>query len=434
MATAVVTHASLTGAAANPDVLVDGPKWDAVHTVTGLENVPNVDTTNASNLSSGTVPAAQMPAFTGDVTTVAGAVATTIATNAVSNAKAAQMAANTIKGNNTGSIANASDLTIAQIVTMLSSSLQTGVSGGRLTLSSGVSVMKTDVAAATALYYAPSMSPFVQIYNGTNIQPYNFTASVTDTVGLTLTLGSNWAANTLYDVFATINGGVPVLATVAWTSAGAGTSARATALALYFAMQTNATSATARISNSSTITMAANQGTYLGTFLTNGSAGQIDFKFGSAAGGGGAATAGLWNMYNRALGAFVVMDTNSFWSPTSLSTWEPYDNSTGNRITFVTGLADDPIDVITSSVIATPATKSGKIAIGFNSTSSPYSRARIFGIGSGAAHQQTGNAPNQLYPAVGNNFVQTIQFGDDASVLFATGSPTNQSLTALWWW
>jgi len=33
--TLTVKHASLTGAAANPDVLVDGPKWDADHTVTG---------------------------------------------------------------------------------------------------------------------------------------------------------------------------------------------------------------------------------------------------------------------------------------------------------------------------------------------------------------------------------------------------------------
>lgn len=36
---ATVTHASITGAAANPAVLVDGPKWDAAHTVGGLSNL-----------------------------------------------------------------------------------------------------------------------------------------------------------------------------------------------------------------------------------------------------------------------------------------------------------------------------------------------------------------------------------------------------------
>ncbi len=60
-----------------------------------------------------------MPALTGDVTTSAGAVSTTIANNAVTNAKAAQMAANTLKGNNTASTANALDLTAAQVTTML---------------------------------------------------------------------------------------------------------------------------------------------------------------------------------------------------------------------------------------------------------------------------------------------------------------------------
>jgi hypothetical protein len=60
--TLTVKHATLTGAAANPNVLVDGPSWDADHAVTG-----SVDTT-------------QLPALTGDVTTSPGSAATTLAT------------------------------------------------------------------------------------------------------------------------------------------------------------------------------------------------------------------------------------------------------------------------------------------------------------------------------------------------------------------
>jgi len=58
------------------------------------------------------------PNHTGDVTSLADG-ATTIAANAVTNAKAAQMAALTMKGNNTGATVNALDLTVAQVRTML---------------------------------------------------------------------------------------------------------------------------------------------------------------------------------------------------------------------------------------------------------------------------------------------------------------------------
>jgi hypothetical protein len=56
---------------------------------------------NAGNLNAGTILAARMPAFTGDVTTSAGAVATTIANGAVTLAKMANMATASLLGRNT---------------------------------------------------------------------------------------------------------------------------------------------------------------------------------------------------------------------------------------------------------------------------------------------------------------------------------------------
>jgi microcystin-dependent protein len=66
-----------------------------------------------------TIPTASIPAFTGDIINTAGSLATTISNNAVTNAKQAQMATNTVKGNNTGSTANASDLTMSQLNAIL---------------------------------------------------------------------------------------------------------------------------------------------------------------------------------------------------------------------------------------------------------------------------------------------------------------------------
>lgn len=87
--------------------------------VSGLGALATASSVNLSTQATGTLQAAQEPAHTGDVTNTAGSLALTIGANAVTNAKAAQMPANTLKGNNTGATANTADLTVAQVKTLL---------------------------------------------------------------------------------------------------------------------------------------------------------------------------------------------------------------------------------------------------------------------------------------------------------------------------
>lgn len=67
----------------------------------------------------GVLLAAGFPALTGDVTTVAGALASTIANDAVTNAKLANMATQTVKGRNTAGTGDPEDLSMTTLSTML---------------------------------------------------------------------------------------------------------------------------------------------------------------------------------------------------------------------------------------------------------------------------------------------------------------------------
>ena len=128
-------NGNITGVAAGSG-LTDGDKGDVV--VSGGGTVFTVDTAsitlakmaNASASSflgnTGGSPAAPAYMTAAQARTLLGlaAIATSgsgadLTANSVTNAKLAQMAANTLKGNNTGGAANAADLTSAQILTML---------------------------------------------------------------------------------------------------------------------------------------------------------------------------------------------------------------------------------------------------------------------------------------------------------------------------
>lgn len=306
--------------------------------------------------------------------------------------------------------------------------------GGRITISSGAPVMTTDATAATSVYYAPAVSPFIAVYDGNEIKSWQFTSSITDTVGLTLTLGSNWAAATLFDMFTTINSGAPVLATVAWSSSAAGTSTRATALALYNGLQTNASSVTARINNTTTITMGANQGTYVGTFLTNGSTGQVDFKFGSLAAGGGTAVQSIWNAANRTQGSFVVMDSTATNGTSSTNTWQPFNvGGTGaglnNRINMVLGLSTDALDAEMISGV-TPVSGQAYVSVGLNSSSAVWSRSTL-GV-TGGTVLQTITARGSGYAPIGLNYFQALYYSTSNSTPFS-GNGNEALISDLWW-
>lgn len=146
-----IKHAKISGKAAPADTtLVGGPNWDASHTIdagtittaelggditaagkallddanaaaqrTTLGLVVIAASGSASDLGAGTVPAARMPAHTGDVTSSAGAVALSIAAAAVTFAKMAALASARFVGRITGGSGDPEALTGTQATTLL---------------------------------------------------------------------------------------------------------------------------------------------------------------------------------------------------------------------------------------------------------------------------------------------------------------------------
>lgn len=129
-------------------VLEDNTATLTNKTISGADNtLTNIATTSLT----GTLQAAQFPALTGDVTTTAGSLATAIANNAVTNAKAADMAQATIKGRASGAgTGDQTDLTADQVMAVLATSSTPPILASTTKVRQVVIVTpKTDTASGT---------------------------------------------------------------------------------------------------------------------------------------------------------------------------------------------------------------------------------------------------------------------------------------------
>jgi hypothetical protein len=112
---------------------------------------------------------------------------------------------------------------------------------------------------------------------------------------------------------------------------------------------------------------AADRGTYVGTIRTNGSS-QVDIIFGGAGAAGGESTIqGVWNMYNRVVGAFTNFDNTDTWNYTTNS-YRIRDGNVANRTIYLAGWQTDAVQGLFVATERNSTTQvSANISIGSNS-------------------------------------------------------------------
>lgn len=227
---------------------------------------------------------------------------------------------------------------------------------GRLTLQTAVPVMSTTQSAKTTLYYTPYAGGYCPIYNGTSFTMTAFTElsiATTDTTKNPAAIG----ASKVNDWFVWNDSGTMRLSHGPdWTS----DTARSAGTALTMVNGINLNNAS--ITNGP----AASRGTYVGTTRSNGSS-QLDWIFGAAANPGTAALLNVWNAYNRVDVSSIVEDTNtSIGGNTTTRSWH---NSTNNRVSFVSGLAEDGILVSFLATFISDQNGASSVGFGLDSTS-----------------------------------------------------------------
>ena len=141
----------------------------------------------------------------------------------------------------------------------------------------------------------------------------------------------------MYDLYIVNSSGIKLATSVAWTSTTSrGTGAGTAQIARKDGIWTNANSMTMRIGSGSgdTITVAANQGTLVGTMYAT-SNGTTKVMYGTTAAAGGAnSIIGLCNLYNTIGYATVNQDNGGTYTYASTSI-RNIANSANNRVTWV---------------------------------------------------------------------------------------------------
>lgn len=232
---------------------------------------------------------------------------------------------------------------------------------GRLTGTTAVPVTTSDVTAAATVYWSPYLGGTYPVF-GSAVWSFRTTAE------LSLALDSN-AVHTGYqqsgknfDFFLMNDSGTDRLVTgPAWsTDTTRGIGAGTTELTRRNGILVNANSMTVKFDTSaSTKTVAANEGTYVGSMRMTAN-GQTEDS---------ATKRFLWNMYNRTARKLFRKDTTDTWNYSTAS-FQQANASSANQVEIINGIDEDSVllYLVGRAVNSTATVRNVFIAIGLDST------------------------------------------------------------------
>ncbi len=210
---------------------------------------------------------------------------------------------------------------------------------GRLTLVPGNPVPITNVIGATTLYYTPYIGDQISLFDGVS----TWSSSTFTEWGVAVPTATN--AN--YDVFVYINGGTNAMALTAWSN----DTTRATSLVRQNGVL---------VKNGATVQR------FVGCIRVMTNACDM-----AVVGGNipvpGAFNMCVWNTYNRKPATVQISDTNATWTASS-STVGPVDGLASNRLSYIQGLDEDPINAKIGYSSYVSATGRAFVGIGIDST------------------------------------------------------------------
>jgi len=304
---------------------------------------------------------------------------------------------------------------------------------GRLTLVSGTPVMVSNQTAKSTIYY--------DNYQGNLVPYYTGSADASDTIAggeVSLTMATSGTgvtnASGVFDIW-WVHGGTNRICVATngsgggWASdTGGSNTARGTGYSQVHNTRgywTNVNSITHCYNGTSDYgSVSADQATYLGTIYTTG-AGQTGVNLQPTAAAGGANNfLALWNAYNRVSAKATNAESTSTWNFSAVAgTWETLDVSNSNRISFIDGLGQSPVDATLGLAVVLPSSGGVECRTGINQDSTSATPANWGeGATSVTGNQITQTVAQNFFPAIGLHYYQAMQVSVNGTTCLAVGS------------